>query len=97
MTSKRLEIARGKHVLKSVFDGKDFDVVFHDPVVYPPAAVLAENLPVLRAFHAREGLYANPWICWKHLCRVGYIAREGYGVFRVEVDGNVANRAAEAC
>lgn len=58
MTSKRLEIARGKHVLKSVFDGYDFDVVFHDPVVYPPAAVLAENLPVLRAFHAREGLHA---------------------------------------
>ena len=97
MMVKRSKIARGKHVLESVFDGKDFDAVFRDSVVYPPVAVLAENLPVLRAFHTREGLHANPGICWKHLCRVGYIAREGYGVFGVEVDGDVANRAAEAC
>ena len=97
MTSKRLEIARGKHVLERVLYGKDFDAILHDAVVYPPAAVLAENLPVLWAFHTREGLYANPGICWKHLCRVGYIAREGNGVFGVEVDGDVASCAAEAC
>ena len=93
---KRSKIARGKYVLESMFDGKDFEAVFHDPVVYPPAAVFAENLPVLRSFHAREGFHSNPGICRKHLCRVGYIVREGYGVFGIEVDGDVADCAAEA-
>ena len=63
MASRKLEIARGKHVLESVFDGEDFDPVVHDAVVYPPAAVLAEHLPVLRTSYAGECLYAKLWIC----------------------------------
>lgn len=97
MASRKLEIARGKHVLESVFDGKDFDSVFHYAVVYPPAAVLADHLPVLRTFHAGEGLYAKLGICWKHRGCVGCIVREGDGVLGVEVDGDVANRVAKAC
>ena len=94
--SRKLEIARGKHVLESVFDGEDFDPVVHDAVVYPPAAILAEHLPVLRTSYAGECLYAKLWICRQHRGCVGYIVRESDGVLGVEVDGDVVNRTAEA-
>lgn len=76
--------------------GEDFDAVFHDAIVYPPAAVLAENLSVLRTSYAGEGLYAKLGICWKHRGCLGCIVSESDGVLGVEVDGNVVNRTAEA-